>query len=132
MTSQFILLRGQERVGNDLNLDLNRELNLPLKSLSPDQPPGWNDPYRTLEFYIEFKSLRLQAQLFNPASYSDFSSIGLAKLFEKFRRYAVTQCLCHQKVLPCPVVVSFLKVGNPPIEVSQSVLRIYLNGLVVI
>ena len=52
MTSQFILLRGQERVGNDLDLDLdlNRELNLPLKSLSPDQPPRWNDPYRILEF----------------------------------------------------------------------------------
>jgi len=24
-------------------------LSLALKSLSPDQPPGWNDPYRNLE-----------------------------------------------------------------------------------
>ena len=31
--------------GNDFNLD--RDLSLPLKSLSPHQPPGWNDPYRS-------------------------------------------------------------------------------------
>ena len=29
---------------------LDRDLSLHLKSLSPHQPPGWNDPYRTREF----------------------------------------------------------------------------------
>jgi len=33
--------------GNDFNPD--RGQSLPLKSLSPDQPPRWNDPYRMLE-----------------------------------------------------------------------------------
>jgi hypothetical protein len=31
-------------------LNLNRNLSLSLKSLSPHQPPGWNDPYRILKF----------------------------------------------------------------------------------
>ena len=41
-------LRGQEGVSNDFNLD--RDLSLPLKSLSPRQPAGWNDPYRMFHF----------------------------------------------------------------------------------
>ena len=27
--------------------NLDRDLSLPLKSVSPDQPPGWNDPSRS-------------------------------------------------------------------------------------
>jgi hypothetical protein len=29
--------------------ELNQTLSMPVKSASPDQPPGWNDPHRILE-----------------------------------------------------------------------------------
>ena len=83
MTSQFILLRGQERVGNDLNLDLNRELNLPLKSLSPDQPPGWNDPYCILKFRSTPEKARLATQTFNPAALLSVTPVPCSQLFVK-------------------------------------------------
>jgi hypothetical protein len=48
MTSPSSLLQGSKGAGNDFNLD--QALSLPLKSLSPHQPPEWNDPNRMLEF----------------------------------------------------------------------------------
>lgn len=34
-----------DRKGAGNDFDLDRELSPPLKSSSPHQPPGWNDPY---------------------------------------------------------------------------------------
>ena len=48
----------RKEADNDFNLD--RDLSLPLKSVSPDQPPGWNDPYRMLEFWGSLMRRRLQ------------------------------------------------------------------------
>ena len=41
-SSYHVARRG---AGKDFNPD--RDLSLPLKSLSPHRPPGWNDPYRS-------------------------------------------------------------------------------------
>jgi hypothetical protein len=44
--------------GKDFNPD--RGQSLPLKSLSPDQPPRWNDPYRIIDLSGSLKTDSLQ------------------------------------------------------------------------
>jgi hypothetical protein len=39
---------GRKGSGNDFDIEPGQSL--PLKSLSPRQSPGWNDPYRIVEF----------------------------------------------------------------------------------
>jgi hypothetical protein len=36
---------------------------MPLKSLSPHQPPEWNDPYRTLKFQTSSQGSRLAVEI---------------------------------------------------------------------
>ena len=48
-----------DRKGADNDFDTCRKLGMPLKSVSPDQPPGWNDPYRIVEFWAVSRRVRL-------------------------------------------------------------------------
>jgi len=50
--------------GKDFNPD--RDLSLALKSASPDQPPGWNDPYLSLNLKLVLKGKRLAESVKTP------------------------------------------------------------------
>jgi hypothetical protein len=47
-----------DRKGADNDFDTCRKLGMPLKSVSPDQPPGWNDPYRSHNLESVFPAFR--------------------------------------------------------------------------
>jgi len=102
----------------------------------PPEMPAGNNPFANLDPETLKKSGQTQASA-KPETFPSrrplpkFNPAGFTKIFEKIRANLKSQILSFMDIIPCFLVISFVKIGNSSIVISLRKFRIYLDSPVV-